>query len=151
PCEGDEVRRLGTSRRRSRWALVLAIAAGFAVSLGGALPASAHTQVIPATPEPGSTVTTGPVTVALNTTEPILASGQRSVIVRGPGDQQVYFGDGCTEISNSGTTLSADVTLGEPGEYTVVWTLVAEDGHTQSSNDFEPFTFTWAPTDGQPT
>ncbi|GAB2524667.1 copper resistance CopC family protein [Paramicrobacterium agarici] len=137
-----------TERRRAPRAIALALAAGIAVSMAGALPAAAHTQVSPAAPEPGSTVTTGPVTVALETTEPILESGQKSIIVKGPGDEERYFGDGCTEVTN-GTTLSAEMTLGAPGEYTVVWTLVAEDGHTQSSNDFEPFTFTWQPDEGQ--
>lgn len=142
--------RTSNTRRRAPRAIAAAFALGLAVAVAGALPASAHTQVSPASPEPGSTVTTGPVTVALNTTEPILASGQKSIVVQGPGDEELYYGDGCTEVSN-GMTLSSEVSLGEPGEYTVIWTLVAEDGHTQSSNDFEPFTFTWQPDDGQET
>ncbi|WP_166996748.1 copper resistance CopC family protein [Paramicrobacterium fandaimingii] len=135
---------------RAPRAVAVAFAVGLAAALAVGAPASAHTQVAPASPEPGSTVTTGPVTVALNTTEPVLESGQKSIVVRGPGDEERYFGDGCATVSN-GMTLSADVTLGGPGEYTVIWTLVAEDGHTQSSDDFEPFTFTWQPEEGQQT
>ncbi|MCW4458883.1 copper resistance protein CopC [Microbacterium sp. MPKO10] len=147
----------GSRRRRTRRMLGFALAAGIAVSLGavasvaGAPSAVAHTQVAPASPKPGSTVTSGPVTVALTTTDPILASGQKSIVVEGPGGTEQYFGDGCTEVTNGETTLSAEVTLGEPGEYTVIWTLVAEDGHTQSSNDFAPFTFTWEPEAGEET
>ncbi|QPZ37651.1 copper resistance CopC family protein [Paramicrobacterium chengjingii] len=141
-----------TSTRATRTPRVVAIAfaVGLAAALAVGVPASAHTQVAPASPEPGSTVTTGPVTIALNTTEPVLESGRKSIVVTGPGDDERYFGDGCATVTN-GTTLSADVTLGEPGEYTVIWTLVAEDGHQQSSADFEPFTFTWQPDDGEET
>lgn len=138
-----------TFRRRAGGA-VAAMALALAASVAGALPASAHTQVTPSAPEPGSTVTTGPVTVAVTATDPILESGHKGIVVKGPDDEELYYGDGCATVTNGGT-LSSDVTLGEPGEYTVIWTLVAEDGHQQSSDDFEPFTFTWQPDAGEKT
>lgn len=142
-------RTVTTTRRFGRGALAAGVLAAAALFVG-AIPASAHTQVTPAAPDPGSTVTSGPVTVALTTTDPILEDGQHGIVVRGPGDEETYYGDGCADVSN-GTTLSSDVTLGEPGEYTVVWTLVASDGHQQSSDDFAPFTFEWKPDKGEKT
>lgn len=140
--------RMLSPKRRTRALAVAALA--LAASVGFAAPAAAHTQVSPAAPEPGSTVTSGPVTVALTTTEPVLEAGQRGILVRGPGDEELYYGDGCATVTN-GTTISTDITLGEPGEYTVIWSVVAEDSHVQSSDDFAPFTFTWDPADGEET
>ncbi|SEB83052.1 CopC domain-containing protein [Paramicrobacterium humi] len=137
-------------RRRVRRGGVAVVALALAAALGLAAPALAHTQVAPAAPEPGSTVTEGPVTVAITTTDPVLEAGQRSIVLRGPDGSEQYFGDGCATVTNS-TTVSAQITPGQPGTYTVIWTLVALDGHVQSSEDFAPFTFTWQPADGQQT
>jgi methionine-rich copper-binding protein CopC len=112
-------------------------------TLCGAAPAFAHNYVVGTTPEAGSTVTEQPGVVSITTNDNLLdlsGEGAGSAIqVSGPADAPLYYGDGCATVS--GPTLSTEVQLGEPGEYTVVWQTVSTDGHSIS----DTFTFTWQP------
>jgi methionine-rich copper-binding protein CopC len=126
-------------RRSALAGVVLALTA-----LGwSAAPAYAHNYVVGTAPAAGSVVTEQPGVVSITTNDNLLdlsGEGAGSAIqVSGPADAPRYFGDGCASIA--GPTLSTDVQLGQPGEYTVVWQTVSTDGHSIS----DTFTFTWQP------
>jgi len=126
-------------RRSALAGVVLALTA-----LGwSAAPAYAHNYVVGTAPAAGSVVTEQPGVVSITTNDNLLdlsGEGAGSAIqVSGPADAPLYFGDGCASIA--GPTLSTDVQLGQPGEYTVVWQTVSTDGHSIS----DTFTFTWQP------
>jgi methionine-rich copper-binding protein CopC len=108
-----------------------------------AAPAYAHNSVVGTAPAAGSVVTEQPGVVSITTNDNLLdlsGEGAGSAIpVSGPADAPRYFGDGCATIA--GPTLSSEVQLGQPGEYTVVWQTVSTDGHSIS----DTFTFTWQP------
>lgn len=133
-------------RRRVR---LLASAALTALVLVGATlgaataPAFAHNSVVSISPEPGSVVTEQPGAIKVTTNDNLLdlaGEGAGSAMqVSGPADAPRYYGDGCATVF--GPTLEAQVQLGQPGEYTVVWQTVSTDGHSISDR----FTFTWQP------
>lgn len=133
------------TRRPRRASARLLAAAGLAVLLvgGSAAPAFAHNYLVGSTPTAGSVVTVQPEVVSVTTNDNLLdfaGDGSGSAIqVSGPADAPRYYGDGCATIS--GPTLSSEVQLGQPGEYTVVWQVVSTDGHPISDS----FTFTWQP------
>jgi methionine-rich copper-binding protein CopC len=108
-----------------------------------AAPAYAHNYVVGTAPAAGSVVTEQPGVVSITTNDNLLdlsGEGAGSAIqVSGPADAPRYFGDGCATIA--GPTLSSEVQLGQPGEYTVVWQTVSTDGHSIS----DTFSFTWQP------
>ncbi|MGY4858333.1 copper resistance CopC family protein [Cryobacterium sp. AP23] len=134
-----------TGRRHRVWArsalagLALAVA-----SLGlSAAPAFAHNYVVSTTPAAGSVVTVQPGTISVTTNDNLLDlsgdGGGSAMQVSGPAEAPRYYGTGCASVS--GPTLGAEVQLGQPGEYTVVWQTVSTDGHSIS----DTFTFTWQP------
>jgi len=124
-------------------AVVLAAVAGTAA------PASAHTSFLSSSPEAGSVVTEQPGTISVTTTDDLLVLGDEvtgmAVQVSGPAgsEEPLYYGDGCVTVS--GATAAVDVQLGEPGEYTVTWKVIAADSHPLDGQ----FTFTWQPAPGQ--
>jgi len=123
---------------------VLAGLAVLVVSLGwSAAPAFAHNYVVATTPAAGAVVTEQPGVVSVTTNDNLLdLSGEgagSAMQVSGPTDAPRYYGDGCAAVS--GPNLQAEVQLGQPGEYTVVWQTVSTDGHSIS----DTFTFTWQP------
>ena len=118
------------------------------VLVGGTLaasaaPAFAHNSVVNISPAPGSVVTEQPGAIKITTNDNLLdLSGEgagSAMQVSGPTDAPLYYGDGCASVF--GPTLEAEVQLGQPGEYTVVWQTVSTDGHSIS----DTFTFTWQP------
>ena len=118
------------------------------VLVGGTLaasaaPAFAHNSVVNISPAPGSVVTEQPGAIKITTNDNLLdLSGEgagSAMQVSGPTDATLYYGDGCASVF--GPTLEAEVQLGQPGEYTVVWQTVSTDGHSIS----DTFTFTWQP------
>jgi methionine-rich copper-binding protein CopC len=115
-----------------------------------ATPASAHNSLLGSTPAAGSVVTEQPGTFSVTTNDDLLLLGGEArgmaLQVSGPASSTVplFYGDGC--VTASGPTLSADLQLGEPGEYTVTWQVVSIDGHPVS----DQFTFDWQPAAGQP-
>lgn len=133
-------RRTATILRRSALAGVVLVVATLGWSAG---PAFAHNYVVGTSPEAGSVVTEQPGVVTVTTNDNLLdLSGEgagSAMQVSGPTDAPRYYGDGCATVS--GPTLEAEVQLGQPGEYTVVWQTVSTDGHSISDS----FTFTWQP------
>ena len=135
----DSRRTARTLKRAALAGVVLAVA-----TLGAsAAPAFAHNSVLSTSPEAGSVVTEQPGVVTITTNDNLLnlsGEGTGGVMqVSGPADAPRYFGDGCATVS--GPSLEAEVQLGQPGEYTVVWQTVSTDGHPIS----DTFTFTWQP------
>ncbi|MBX0299485.1 copper resistance protein CopC [Cryobacterium sp. 1639] len=133
-------RRPATVLRRSMLGGILLVAATLSFS---AAPALAHNSVVGTTPEAGSVVTEQPGAVVVTTNDNLLdlsGQGESSAMqVSGPAAAPRYYGDGCATVS--GPSLTAEVQLGQPGEYTVVWQTVSTDGHSISDR----FTFTWQP------
>lgn len=128
-------------RRRTAAALVGVLVAGSA--LGIAFPAFAHNYVVSTTPEADSTITELPDRFSVTTNAPLLdafgdGSGFAIQIVDAAGR---YYGDGCVTVE--GASLSTAAALGEAGDYTLVWRVVSEDGHTVS----DEFGFRWEPAD----
>ncbi|MCU1447397.1 copper resistance CopC family protein [Cryobacterium sp.] len=115
-----------------------------ALTLGiPAAPAFAHNSVLGTVPAADSVVTEQPGTITITTNDNLLdLSGEgagSAMQVSGPTDAPRYYGDGCATVA--GPTLEAEVQLGQPGEYTVVWQTVSTDGHSISGT----FAFTWQP------
>ena len=107
----------------------------------GAPPALGHNVVEDSTPTPGSTVTQSPITVSITTNDVFLdlggdAQGFGIVVRDGAG---LYYGDGCVTLVER--TMSANVDLGGPGTYEVIYQFVSADGHSLS----ESYEFTFAP------
>ncbi len=127
---------------RRAWARALAVGAIVVASaLGFAAPAQAHNYIVSSTPEEGAVLAELPEQFSLTTNGPLLdlsgdASGFAFRVVDAAG---LYYGDGCITVSGSSMYMGAS--LGEPGDYLVLWQLVSEDGHTLSGE----FGFTWAP------
>ncbi len=139
--------RNGTQRRWvTRTILGTAVLAALA---GSAAPATAHNSLLSSTPAAGSVVTEQPGTISVTTNDDLLLLGGEAtgmaIQVTGPAGapEPLYYGDGC--VTASGPTLAADVQLGQPGEYTVIWQIVSIDGHPVS----DTFTFSWQPAAGQ--
>ena len=111
--------------------------------LGPATPAEAHTYLVSSTPAAGATLTALPDVFEVTTNEPLLTSlGLGGFALDVVDAEGLHYGEGCVTVD--GTTMSSAVQLGAPGEYTLIWQVVATDSHTVS----EEFTFEWAPEDG---
>ncbi|TFC07210.1 copper resistance protein CopC [Cryobacterium adonitolivorans] len=140
---------LHDSRRPARTRILKGAAlAGVVCALAtlgaSAAPAFAHNSVLSTSPEAGSVVTEQPGVITITTNDNLLnlsGEGESSAAmqVSGPVNTPRFFGDGCTTVS--GPSLEAEVQLGQPGSYTVVWQTVSTDGHSISDS----FTFTWQP------
>lgn len=118
--------------------LIIAVAALVAVT---AMPAQAHNYLVATNPVADSTITELPPEFSVTTNATLLdldgaGSGFAIEVIDADG---LYYGDGCTTIVDA--TLSTAAALGPAGDYTLVWQLVSEDGHTVSGE----FGFTWAP------
>ncbi|MGH4017926.1 MAG: copper resistance CopC family protein [Pseudonocardiaceae bacterium] len=110
-----------------RHALALLALAGLAL-LGGAGPASAHTQLIGSDPVDGSQLTSGPQRVGLTFNEPVQV-GFSTVTVVGPDGNQWQAGTP-TEV---GAVVSVPVRpLGPAGEYTIGYRVLSADSHPVS-------------------
>jgi methionine-rich copper-binding protein CopC len=125
---------------RVRAAVVTGLLVAAAV-LGVAGPASAHNQVVSTTPAANATLTTLPAEFSITTNLPLLdVNGDGTGFafeVRSAAGR--YYGDGCLSITDA--TMSEKAALGPAGDYTVVWQLVSQDGHTVSGS----YSFTWKP------
>lgn len=106
-----------------------------------ATPAQAHNFIVSSSPEAGSTISVLPESYSVTTNGTLLvidgSTGGFAMQVRGADG--LYYGDGCILVE--GATLSMPATIGEAGDYTVLWQLISEDGHPVSGE----FAFTWAP------
>ncbi|MBX3193503.1 MAG: copper resistance protein CopC [Schumannella sp.] len=106
-----------------------------------AAPASAHNVVISTTPTAGETLTELPEAFQIVTNEPLLSlESSKGFVLQIRDAHGLYYGDGCLRVE--GATMSAEPALGAPGDYTVLWQAVSEDGHTIDGE----IPFSWAPT-----
>ena len=111
--------------------------------LGLAASAQAHNYVVASTPAAGEVVTTVPSEFSVTTNAPLLTLGGSTdgfalQVVDSAGQ---YYGDGCIQVT--GATISSGATLGQPGDYTLIWQVVSEDGHPVSGE----IAFSWQPAD----
>jgi hypothetical protein len=124
---------------RSLFAVVVVAAA---VSWS-ATPASAHNYIIGSSPTAGAVVTEQPGVFSVTTNDLLLDLGGTgsgsAMLVTGPADAPLFYGDGCAIVS--GATVETSAQLGAAGEYTVIWQTVSTDGHSIS----DQFTFDWQP------
>jgi len=132
-------------RGRAAASALLALLISLAV-LFVAAPAQAHSDLADSTPAEGETLTELPEAFSVTANEPLLdLDGQgvfRLQIRDAAGD---YYGDGCIEVADA--TMSATPTIGESGDYTMIWQVVSADGHPVSGEVH----FTWdAPADFEP-
>ncbi|MGV8966506.1 MAG: copper resistance CopC family protein [Cellulomonas sp.] len=112
-------------------------------SVAGAAPASAHSQLVSATPASGAELEASPGLVTLTFNEPV--RDKYSVVqVTGPEGGSWQVG-GLTQV---GSTISQELgPLGPAGVYTVDWRVVSADGHPVVGT----FTFTLTTAgDGKP-
>jgi methionine-rich copper-binding protein CopC len=94
-------------------------------TLVSAAPASAHTSLVAMTPANGSAVVTAPTQVVLTFDEAVEQVGD-GVVVTAPSGTHVESGQAVV----TGALVSQQLlALSEPGHYTVVYRVVADDGH----------------------
>lgn len=133
-----------TAPARSRlFAAALAVL-GLA-SLGAvapALPASAHDQLIAASPEDGATVTDlTEIELVFSATLLSIGEDQRSSAIQVVHDGR-YYETACPALVDDTATVAVEP--GSPGLYEVRWQVVSSDGHTIS----DAYTFDYEPADG---
>jgi len=132
-----------TGRRRLATAVFAAT-----VAVGGVLafaaPASAHDFVVGSTPAEGETLTALPESFSVTANEPIvdIVGDGTGFGIRVTDAAGRFYGDGCLSLVDS--TMSMPATLGEAGDYTMVWQLISSDSHPVSGT----IPFTWAPPAG---
>ena len=119
------------------------IALGFAATVALGLPASAHsaiTSTFPAVGNPSTLVDS----VSVTANEELLnLGGENNGFVFAVTDSAGhYYGDGCVAID--GPTAVMNVSLGEPGDYTVGYRIVSADGHPLEGS----WVFAYAPESG---
>lgn len=114
--------------------LGLALLATMLLSLAGALPASAHSTLISATPEDGATLDEPPEAVVLTFNEDVTDLGS-DIVVTGPNGDEATAGETTIDGPEISRPLADDLPA---GEYTITWRAVSADGHPISGE----FTFT---------
>lgn len=133
--------------RKSRTRTTLALFGGATIlagaSLFGVLPASAHNYLVSSNPAADSVVTELPDAFSVTTNEELLdLTGDAGGFLLQVRDATgLHYGDGCLAVE--GSSLMTGATLGEAGDYSVVWQVVSADGHPVSGE----FTFSWQPAD----
>lgn len=125
----------GAFRLASLLTIAAILTAVFVTS--GAQSARGHDYLVSASPAADATVESTLASVSLTLSEtPLEGLGTSSYI-------SVVAADGRTasaeETIVEGSTLSAPVTFGNPGIYTVTWQSVSSDGHSISGG----YSFTW--------
>lgn len=124
-------------RRGWRGAIIGAAAAALVFAV--ATPASAHSQLISSTPAEGETLSELPDAFSVTMNEPLLdEAGLAAFAMQVRGDDGLYYGDGCIEVS--GPTMSAPAAIGPAGDYVLSWQVVSADGHPVNGEVH----FTWA-------
>lgn len=107
----------------------------------GASPAVAHNSVGERSPAPGSVVSTSPLAVTINTSDVLLdLSGEgKGFVIVARDATGLYYGDGCVVLGER--SMSGEVSLGNPGSYTIAYQFVSADGHSLADSytiEFEP-------------
>jgi methionine-rich copper-binding protein CopC len=101
-----------------------------ALALGGAAPASAHTEVKSTTPASGGTAKSTLARVTVTFTGAVRSGTLRVV---GPGGKVVSTGGGVDPRKPTRLLAGLKGSL-KPGSYTARWTVVAADGHKQKGS-----------------
>ena len=115
-------------------AAVLAFGSLFAI----ASPASAHDELVNASPTAGSTVDAGDITIVLEFTEaPMIAQDAPTATIEVTHEGQTLAADaGCMTITDE-NVISQHIVANQNGKYTVNWRVVSDDGHpVTGSYDF---------------
>jgi methionine-rich copper-binding protein CopC len=115
-----------TARPKGRRALGTALAAlaGAGLALAASAPAAAHAALTGTDPEDGSTVATAPAEVTATFSE-ILDGDSTEIAVTGPDGAVVDAGP----ASFDGDTFTQPMRYTGPGDYTVAYRVISEDGH----------------------
>ena len=119
-----------------------ALAVAAALVLAVATPASAHDYLVSSTPEKNTTITEVPESFSVTTNEALLdlSKNGSGFAIEVTDPDGLFYGEGCVSIVDS--TVSVGSSLGDAGDYQMLWQLVSADGHTVSGE----VDFTWAPT-----
>jgi methionine-rich copper-binding protein CopC len=120
-------------KRRRGLALIGTVAVAATAPFG---PTAACAHAFPNAEQPlvGSTVTKPPQQVAITYDAPIESLFAQLDVVNGSGEQET---NGTPAVGPDHRTLSIALKPLQPGDYTVKWSVVAEDGHrTEGSYDF---------------
>ena len=97
-------------------------------------PAAAHAFPIAEQPKVGSTVNASPPDVAITFDSPIETLFAQLGVAGDNGQDETA---GAPSVSDDRRTLSVALKPLKPGDYTVTWSVVAEDGHrTEGSFQF---------------
>ncbi len=121
------------------------VALGFVATVGAALPASAHsavTSTFPAADAPATLVDS--VSVTANEELLNLGDSRNGFVFSVTDSAGHYYGNGCVAID--GPTAVMNVSLGEPGDYTVAYRIVSADGHPLEGT----WKFSYTPEPGSP-
>jgi methionine-rich copper-binding protein CopC len=105
-------------------ALALAAASGGLLTLGLAAPASAHAALTGTDPEDGATVAEAPAEVSATFSE-ILDQASTEIAVTDPEGAVIDVAD----PSYDGDTFIQPMLYTTPGEYTLAFRVISEDGH----------------------
>lgn len=118
--------------RRRIFALLASVSL-IAIPFTATGPALAHDDITGTSPSAGETVSAGAFDVTVNSAEdimnmPDMAGNQ--IFVTGPNGADMTSVVSLSCIKISGAVASVPVDIENPGDYTVNWQLVSQDGHT---------------------
>ncbi|MQM27415.1 copper resistance CopC family protein [Glycomyces albidus] len=113
-----------TTRIKRAVASALAAAAGLGCVLATAAPASAHAALTGTDPEDGAVLAEAPAEVSATFSE-ILDGPSTEIAVTDPSGALVDVADPVFD----GDTFTQPMLYTEPGEYTVAFRVISEDGH----------------------
>lgn len=119
--ERTPVHRLGTKRLI---ALALAATGGGVLTLGLASPVSAHAALTGTDPEDGAVIAEAPAAVSASFSE-LLDGPSTEIAVTDPTGAVVEV----AEPTYDGDTFTQPMLYTTPGEYTVAFRVISEDGH----------------------
>jgi methionine-rich copper-binding protein CopC len=112
---------------------IRSVIAGVSIAaLLAALPAvaAAHAELESSTPEAGENLDTAPTEVTLTFDDELNPGGSSFTVTAADGHE---VGDGEVDLTVADrNVLSGDVTITDPGVYTVEYTVVGDDGHAVS-------------------
>ena len=140
------MRTMKSSRRgaalRAAWGAALVLAASIVTGLVGDIaPASAHAELLSATPAAGSTLAKAPKSVVLQFGEDILEMASNIITVIGPDGSQVDNGN---TLVNGDTAAVGLEDIADAGTYTVTYRIASKDGHVVTDS----YSFEFAPPAG---
>lgn len=124
--------------KNARGLLLAPLAAVVMWALAAAPAASAHAELLRATPASDAVVTAAPVNVVLQFGEDILTMASNIITVIGPDGSQVDNGN---TLVNGDTAAVGLVDITDAGSYTVTYRIASADGHVVTDSysfQFQP-------------